>query len=432
MPYPTSLIRVLALLAVVGLAGCTTTHPPAAATPAQSAPAPTASAIRAEPKPLDEARLNEAKLLKEERRFLEAAAIYEEQARLQPENGNLVALQASMVREQGRAETDPAKAKALNKRARELAERAEKLGTDDPLTPLLLASIQPDGSTEGMVEGAFSKQAAADQLIRDGETAFQAHAFAKARECYQQAAELEPTNYMAALWTGDAYFNARQLEPACEWFRKTVAINPAEETAHRYLGDALAKLGRKDEALNEYIEALLCQPYQRLTRQHFTEELRAPAVAKGRTIPRFPLGRFSVDVTRKEIGIGSQADNIGAIYALACANWRIDKFSQRFLAEKAVRRSLPEEVAGLELLIATGQAVSEKDPKETDATMATEHAKWQPIIDSLTTLKTEGLLEAYALFERVDEDLAKDYAAYRAEHRDTLERYIRLYWCGFE
>jgi tetratricopeptide (TPR) repeat protein len=424
MKYPA---RLLCALAGAALAGCATTPNRPAATSAQPAAPAAVPAPRVRPQPLDEARLNEAKMLKEEQRFLEAAAIYEEQARLQPENGELVARQAHMFSSQARLEKDPEKAKTLNKRARELAERAEKLGTNDPLTPFILQSVQPDGSTQGLVEGAFSKHAEADRLIREGETAFRVNDFAKARECYQRAAELEPKNYLASLWTGDAYFNARQLEQACEWFRRTIAIDPNNETAHRYLGDALSKLGRKDEAMNEYIAALLCEPYQRLSRQHFTPQLRAVAEAKGRKIPRFPGTQVHVDVEKKEIQIQQTDDVVLGAYMLVCAGWRNVDFAKRYPAEKQLRRSLPEEVAGLEFL-----AGCKADPKETDPKQVELEKRWLPVYAALAALKTEGLLEAYALFERVDADLAKDYAAYRAEHRDKLERYIRVYWCGFE
>lgn len=371
-------------------------------------------------------------MLKNEGRYLDAAAIYEEQAKLQPANAWLAATQAQLLELQSRCESDPAQAQAVAKRARALAEQAEKLGTDDPLTPLILHGIRPDGSRVETPAGGFSQHEEADRLIREGEAAFGRHDFAKARECYQRAAELEPQNYLAALWTGDAYFGARELEPACTWFRKAIAIQPDNETAHRYLADALAKLGRREEALNEHIAAVVCEPYQRVTRQHFTAELRAVAEAKGRVIPRFRLGVYSVDVAKKEIGIASEAETHEAVYALACAGWRLEKFATQFPQEKVSRRSLQEEVAGLELLIATGGPKKDAEPPEADAKQKAEDEKWRPILAALAELKREGLLEAYALLERVDEELAKDYAAYRAEHRDKLERYIRVYWCGFD
>jgi tetratricopeptide (TPR) repeat protein len=385
--------------------------------------------VQVPPKPLDEARLNEAKMLKEEQRYLEAAAIYEEQSRLQPENGDLVARQAHLYNMEARREKDPEKAKALNKHARELAERAEKLGTDDPITPMLLKSVQPDGSTRGFVDGEFSSHAEADRLIREGEQAFQAHDYAKARECYQRAAELEPKNYLASLWTGDACFAARQLEPACEWFRRTITIDPDNETAHRYLADALAKLGRKDEAMDEYIAAVLCEPYQRLTRQHFTERLRAVAESKGRMIPRFPALQVSVEGKETKLGMDPNDGLLMMAYNICALGWRVKDFAEAYPKEKASRRSLREEVYAIEAMLETAKDIKGGKPED----VAEAHfERWQPIIDGLAALKTEGLLEAYALFERVDADLAKDYVSYRAEHRDKLKRYIRVYWCGFE
>jgi tetratricopeptide (TPR) repeat protein len=408
--------------AVAMLAGCATSTPAPKPTPASSASL----------KPLDEARLAEAQMLRNEHRYLEAAAIYDRQLKLQPANADLMAREATLLSMQADAEADPAKARSLNKQARALAEQAEKLGTPDPMPPILLASIKPDGSRVEVAKGAFSKREQVDQLMHDGEAAFARSDYDKAGGCYRKAFELEPTNYMAALYSGDSCFSSRQLEPACEWFRKAIAISPDTETAHRYLGDALAKLGQRDEALNEWIAALLCEPYRRTTRQHFTAEMRAAAEARGRIISRFPIGRFQVDIEKKEIGIDSKADNTEAIYALACATWRMGRFSGQFPGEKIARRSLPEEMAGLELLIETQQAVTGKDPKERDATLQAENKKWQPVIDGLVALKRDGLLEAYAFFERADEGLAKDYAAYRVEHRDKLERYLRVYWCGFE
>jgi tetratricopeptide (TPR) repeat protein len=412
------------MFAGMGLVGCATTNPPAAFVPTQAVPVP-----RARPKPLDEARLNEAKMLKEEQRYLEAAAIYEEQARLQPENGDLVAWQAHLYNMEARREKAPEKAKALNKHAREMAEQAEKLGTDDPLTPLILQTVQPDGSTAGMKPGEFSAHEEADRLIREGEQAFQTHDFAKARECYQRAAELEPKNYVASLWTGDACFAARQLEPACEWFRRTIAIDPDNETAHRYLADVLAKLGRKAEALDEYIAALLCQPYQRLTRQHFTERLRAVAEAKGRVIPRFPEMQSTIKDKKINLAVNPDDGLLMMAYNICAVGWRMNDFASAYPQEKVPRRSLREEVYAIEAMLET--AANAKNDKSSEA-QGSHLEKWQPIIDALATLKAEGLLEAYALFERVDADLAKDYVAYRSEHRDKLERYIRVYWCGFD
>lgn len=381
------------------------------------------------PQPLDEARLNQAQMLKDEHRYLEAAAIYEEQLKRQPANAELVARQASMLSSQADQEKKPARAKELRKRARALAERAEKLGTTDPLTPMILASIQPDGTAALPTKGTFSKHEEADKLIAAGEECFRRRDFAKAREAYQRAFELEPTNYLAALWTGDAYLAARDSEPACIWYRKAIAVDPDTETAHRYLGDALEKLGRKEEATSERIAALLCEPYQRLTRQHFTPQLRAVAEAKGRMIPRFPAMQSKIEGKEIKIAYDAQWGAANMAYNICAVGWRQKDFAAAYPQEKAPRRSLREEVFAIGGMLEVVSGIANDKSEKTDPALA---EKWRPIAAGLEQLTKDGLLEAYVLFERADEDLAKDFVAYRTEHRDLLERYIRVYWCGFE
>jgi len=402
------------LASVLLFAGCATNS---------STPVPR-SAPSARLKPLDESRLAEAQILKENRHYLEAAAIYEEQLKLQPENADLMARQAAMLSRQADAETDLAKAKSLNKHARALAEKAERLGTADPMPPILLAGILPDGSTVKTAQGAFSKHENVEQLIRDGEAAFSRGSYPKAVECYQKAFELEPTNYTAALYLGDAYFAERELESACEWFRKAIAVSPDAETAHRYLGDALAKLGRREDAFNEWITALLCEPYQRITRQHFSAEMRAAAEKRGHPVPRFPAMRSTIE--EKQINIAMNPDDGVLImtYNIGAIGWRSKDFAEQYPKEKTPRRSLPEEIFAINGMLELAESAKEPDK----AAMK----KWQPVIDGLSALKRDGFLEAYVLFERADEGLAKDYAGYRAGHRDKLERYVRVYWCGFE
>lgn len=363
-------------------------------------------------------------MLGNEHRYSEAAEIYEKLLKIQPENADLMALQAAMLSQQANGEADLSKARSLNKRARALAEQAEKLGTTNPMPPLLLASIKPDGSTVEVSKGTFSKRDQVDQLMHDGEAAFGRHDFAKAGECYQKAAELEPTNYIVALYSGDAYFSAREMVKACEWFRKAIAISPDTEMAHRYLGDALAKRSQHEEALKEWITALICEPYARTTRQHFTEAMRAASEARGHAIPRFPAMQSKVAGEKIELSVNPDDGILIMAYNICAMGWRAGDFAKRFPTEKTPRRSLPEEVSGIEGMLAAAAASAEEDKADLK--------KWQPVIDGLIALKRDGLLEAYIFLERADKELAKDYASYRTEHRDQLERYIRIYWCGLE
>ena len=367
--------------------------------------------------------------MRDQFRFLEAAAIYEELAVQRGNDGSLFARAAGAVARQADKEQDSKKAQALYKRARALAEKADHLGTTDAITPLLLQSIRPDGTRPDAGKVQFSKQAEVDQLMKAGEAAYRQNDYAKAGECYQKAFALEPNNYMAALWSGDAYFAARDPRSACDWFRKAIALSPERETGHRYLGDALAKLGDYEGARKEWIESLLCEPYSRLTRQNFPAELRQKAAGKGRQIPKFSQGLFEIDAEKKEIHVDPNASGIGAAYALACAHWRMESFAKTFPNESKPRRSLPEEIAGLERLIDVVEAPPGKDA---DPKFEEEKSAWRPIVAALKELQQQGLLEAYVLLERPDAGLASDYPAYCAAHREELRFYVQRYWCGLD
>lgn len=376
---------------------------------------------------LDQPKFRKAALLGEARHYLEAAALYEEQLDIQPNHPLLLIRLAHVLHLQAQMEPDLAKAQGLNKRARELAKDAERFGATDPLTPMLLSAIREDGSMVEPAKGTFSKQKEVEALIREGETAFSRRDNARAIERYQQAFALEPTNYSAALLTGDAYFADRQFEPACEWFRKAIALSPQTETAHRYLGDALDRMGWKEAAFHEWIAAAICEPYQRVTRQHFTAQMRQAAEAGGHAIPRFPPMRSTVEGTKVNLAVDPEDGALLMAYHLVATGWRTREFAKHYPHEKTPRRSLPEEVTAIEAFLEMASHT-----ETLDATKQAEIKKWKPVVDGLKALKRDGLLEAYIFFERADDGLVKDYAAYRAEHRDQLHRYLWVYWCGFE
>jgi hypothetical protein len=43
-------------------------------------------------------------------------------------------------------------------------------------------------------------------------------------------------------------------------------------------------------------------------------------------------------------------------------------------------------------------------------------------------LSQEGLIEAYVLYARADDEIAQDYAEYRTEHREKLRQYLSDYF----
>lgn len=361
--------------------------------------------------------------LQHDGKYQEAAAIYEAELRKFPEDAEATGMLAFCLSIQSRTTDDATEKKKLNRRARELADRAEKLGTNNPLVPLVIDGIGPDGTIREAA-GRFSQKEAVDAKIREGEEAFTRNDFKKAAAAYSAAFAAEPTNPTAALLTGDAYFSSGELETACEWFRKAMALAPDAETPHRYLGDALFKLGRNEEAYHEWVAAVVRDPYSRLTRQHFSKTMREAAEGRGRAIPRFMIVKASKEGKKNSLTLPPDVDAILLSYNLAALKWRDEEFAKTYPQEKTPRRSLPEEVAAIDAMLVIAGNMKGKDEAVTK--------KWAPIIDGLSRLKTEGLLEAYICLERADKDLVQDYPAYRVAHEKELQRYVWLYWCGFD
>jgi tetratricopeptide (TPR) repeat protein len=296
---------------------------------------------------------------------------------------------------------------------------------------VLLARLKPDGSPPPASPLSPNKEAEA--LMQAAEKAYNAGNFSEAAKLNQQTFAIDPTNYQAALLCGDAYFGQKDYATAAVWFAKAVAIDPDIETAHRYWGDALAHLGRRDDALAQYIEAVVADPFNRLTRARFADIAKIMLVPL-RTEPlRLPPGGFTLKDGKPEIRMdpsaGEYGSALGLAYAVACANVRVEQFATRFPEEKQPRRTLVEEVEGLRTMLRVSAELKEaKSSKITDSDLA----KWGPALKALAAIDHDGLLEPFALLERTDPALAKDYAPYRAAHRDKLIQFIRTYWCSRE
>ncbi|HTZ20836.1 MAG TPA: tetratricopeptide repeat protein [Opitutaceae bacterium] len=419
--YPASLAAALLIFA-----GCATpTNPPAvapAAAPASPAPADTGGT---------KADLAEARRLSRENQHAAAQARFLRYLAQHPEDADARFWYGFDLQRQADTTADASAARALRRQAREQILQAQKLGCTEPLLETLLATLKPDGTPPPVSQHSAIKQV--DALMQAAEKAYNAGNFSEAAKLHQQAFALEPTNYQAALWCGDAYFGQKDYATAGTWFAKAVAINPDIETAHRYWGDALAHLGRRDDALTQYIEAVVADPFNRLTRTRFNDIAKVMLVPL-RTEPlRLPPGQFTLKDGKPEIHMDPSAGECGNVlglaYAVACANVRVEQFATRFPQEKQPRRTLVEEVEGLRTMLSVYEGMTEeKSPKIT----ADDLAKWGPALKILAAIDHDGLLEPFALLERADPELAKDYAPYRAAHRDKLIRFVRVYWCSRE
>ena len=312
--------------------------------------------------------------------------------------------------------SDPADRKQTRLRARAAGLKAHELGDDSQLDQLLL-ELPEDGSDPA----PFSNSKEVDAAMRAAEAAFAEHRYEDALAGYQKALALDPHQYAAALFIGDVYFKMQQHVTAGEWFARAIAIEPNAETAYRYWGDTLAANGEDDRALDRYIDAIVAEPYKRLSwvgltnwvqRNH--KQLAPPDIKSPNSISTVGSGtNITIDSNSLKATDGS---NNWMMYEIARAAWQTDAHKKDFPDGK-YRHSLREESDALNLVA------------EMIAADVTKHKIKQlnPALATLLELRQKGLLESYILISRADEGIAQDYDAYRNNHHEQLRQFIREY-----
>jgi tetratricopeptide (TPR) repeat protein len=304
-------------------------------------------------------------------------------------------------------------------RARKIALEAKSMGDTSQLLQVILET--PEDGTEP----TFSDRTEVNEVMKSAEADFSRGDLDKARQGYERAFLLDPKNYDAALFIGDVYFKQHVLGSAGEWFAQAIKINPNRETAYRYWGDALAALGKDDDARAKYIEAVVAEPYVRsssvgLTNwlQHHKLALNTVQLKDGATVSQKEGGgtnitmNISVDSLMKK---GDPATMAWIVYGGNRSLWHGDKFKKEFPNEPAYRRTLREESESLGLMV--NVLKEQKDYKKTSKHL-------DPSFQELIKIQEAGLLEPFVLFSRVDADIAKDYAPFRDAHRENVRRYV--------
>jgi tetratricopeptide (TPR) repeat protein len=393
---------VVACLALAFYAGCTSPTPPKTVMMT----------------PVAGGELDHALALRNAKRYTEATPLYETWLAAHPKDAEATFDFGYTLYLQAGAETRPDVAKALRLRARQLALKARKLGSQGILTIAYDAAID----AEGKDLRKYHTDAAIEQRMHDGEAAFARGDFAAAIAAYQAALALDPKLYTAALFIGDTCFNQHDFAHADEWFAKAVVLDPDRETAHRYWADSLMKQGRADEARAHYCEAVVAEPYNRTTREMLARYARVRSIEFHQpAIKRFNAGA-RLDGKKVTLLVDKDPDAITLVYALARAAWLTEERPKQFPQGGPDRHCLAEETYALRNAITMAREVMGKDPAL--------DAAWKPTLDELAGLDRAGLLEAYVLLDAADDGLAQDYATYRREHRDLLRRYIDEIWLG--
>ena len=258
--------------------------------------------------------------------------------------------------------------------------------------------------------------------MEEGEALFSQGKADEALQKYQEALELDPKLYHAALFSGDIYLQKQDWAQAEVWYQKAIAINPDKETAYRYSATPLMRQKKTDAARDRYVEAFIVEPYNRFARAGLVQwgnatqtKLAHPEIDIPTNVKFDEKGDAQINLDASAL-LGGKDDGSFAwiAYGGTRSKWHKEQFAKTFPNEKVYRHSLPEEADALRSVVR----------------VATVDNKTKTLSTSLTRLKKldeQGLLEAYILMARPDEGIVKDHPAYLKQNRDKLRRYMMEY-----
>jgi tetratricopeptide (TPR) repeat protein len=358
-----------------------------------------------------QARRQQAVALFSQGKRLEALPLIKELVETNPkDDAMLVALAACLI-DHAATLTDQEASARERFHAKDLLDRAWKLGNTTPLA-LNLAELLGQLPASGAIR--FSDNPAVEQALRTGEAAFVRRDFDQALQYYAKALELDPGNYSAALFTGNTYDRKKDFAKAGEWYQRAMQIDPNVETAYRYCADMLAKEGDMGKARAMLIHAAVAEPYNRIV----WRELNAWAALNHSRINEVYIG---VPAVPKDSGDANQPSAAVSIvwqtYRSVRDHWQQGGgFKKRFPEEKEYRHTLAEES---EALIAAAKVLQKLQEDKKNAELRGDAA-----LSLLLKLHNAGVIEPYVLFSLGDAGIARDYSSYRARNRNKLEGYM--------
>jgi tetratricopeptide (TPR) repeat protein len=370
----------------------------------------------------------QAMKLYDQNKFADAISIMEKLVRVLPSDMVLIERLGWSTFVVSASLKDPEARRKGRARARELLKKAKELGDDSELLRTGLDALsQPDDTV-----APVSPVGAADKALREGEEAHSRGDLDAAIKGYKRAFELDPKLYIAALFIGDMYFKKgyQAADPkvkqemtvaAGEWFQRAIAIDENIETAYRYWGDALMAVGEQEQAKAKFIDGIIAEPFNRKPytglvqwAENFRVNMSHPQIQQ--PTPAITSSSSEHETTLlvdpKKMTEGTP-DYYWSFYDLTRATYKTARFEKDHPGEKDYRHSLSEEAAALRLV----------------AEMASRHQKEgklktaDPSLENLLKLYQADLIEAYILFTRADEGIARDYAEYSRKNRDKLRRY---------
>jgi tetratricopeptide (TPR) repeat protein len=343
---------------------------------------------------------------------LEALPLIEGLVKSNPKDGQMLVELAACLVDHAATLGDQDAAGKERLRARELLDQAWKLGNYSALA-LNLSEILKRLPESGAIK--FSDNPQVEQAMEAGEAAFSRRDFDAAIQNYSKALGLDPKNYMAALFIGNAYDRQRQFALGAEWYEHAIQIDPDIETAYRYYADMAAKEGDMSKARTMLIHAAVAEPYNQIV----WRELHAWATLN-RTHLNGVLVAVPAPAENQPEGFQEppEVSVVWQAYHSVSARWKQgDEFKKRFPKEREYRHSLPEEAESLSAAAKVARKLVQD--KKTAGLVAND-----PSVSLLLKLYEADMMEAYVLFSLGDQGIAKDYRPYRERNRAKLEEYM--------
>lgn len=344
-------------------------------------------------------------------RYAEAIPYLEVLIGAMPDNANLRFFYGMGLVTRSKQTDNNEEAKTLSAKALEQFKAAKRLGLNDPRNESLIAVLSGDAK---MPEGRYSSKPEADKLMNQGENNFAQSKYDEALKYFQQALEIDPNIYEAALNSGDVYLTKKDWKNAEKWYQKAIAINPNRETAYRYSATPFMKQQKYDQARDRYIEAFITEPYSNMSPRGLTQWAEVTGAKLGH--PKVDIPKISYDQSGKATTTMNEnslpeASKAWLAYSLTRENWRKEKFAKTFPNEKQYRHTLQEETEAIRSALK-----SAKDQKLTNSQFGI-----------LQKLDDEGLLEAYILMAIPDQGIAEDHEEYLKNNRPKLRQYVTGY-----
>jgi len=250
------------------------------------------------------------------------------------------------------------------------------------------------------------------ELLRGIEQAFAEKRYMDAEKGYARVLAKFPGDYVITLAWGDAaYFDSRTVV-ALGRYEAATKLAPLDLHGWWYRANALLALGRKKEAIDSYVKALVLRP--RHVPLLNSLESRVDAIGLRVAEPIF-LPQARVGISGDDVVVTVLASPHWLAWGLCKALWLGEpSFRKEQTGTEEHRFSIEEERMCLANLLATYLARSKGEPID-------------PAVERVLAVQKAGLLDALIVHELASRGFENVAATLEDKGRAALEAYVRKF-----